>query len=674
MGGRSFSILVTSSVVLSLASLAGCGEDGADANTETAAGVKIASHCDPIDPNYCGFPSPSNFQMVADSTTVTGLRVNLNTDILPRSADGDPADPTELNLADGFSPGIPFTTLLPGATLAGLATPDTIEASLAADSPTVVINAETGERVAHFVDLDQDGEEGNRVMMVRPVVRLDDATRYIIGIRNIKGADGDALAASPAFSAYKSGGAFDHVSMDERRAVYADIFEKLSNAGVAKDDLQIAWDFTTASRESTTGWMVHMRDEALKLIDDAEGPLYAIESAEEFTPDQDENTAVRVSGTISVPLYLDEDKAGATLLFGDDGMPEVNAQSPWHDVPFLMMIPHAADAETPAKLIIYGHGLLGARTQIGGSDFPKFMNTFNYAFMGVDLVGMSEDGDEGFIANALGGGEFHNLARMFDRMHQGTLNHLALIRIISTRFVDDATYGDRLTRNPDERYYHGISQGGIFGGVFMSLATDVTRGVLGVMGQPYSILLDRSKDFDPFKGIMRLGYRDRHDQIYLLNLAQGQWDRVEPNGYSKYIRENMLPGTPQHQVLMRAALGDHQVSTVAAHVMARAVGAKHVDSGVRSVWGVEKLDSLPTGESGYIEYDFGLPEDPICNTPMRLCDDPHGKIRKLDASMQQMDHFFSTGEIQNFCDGKVCKFHDMSGCTDNEIAFVCEEQ
>ncbi len=41
----------------------------------------------------------------------------------------------------------------------------------------------------------------------------------------------------------------DDPSIGERRALYADIFTRLEQAGVARDDLQLAWDFTTASRE-----------------------------------------------------------------------------------------------------------------------------------------------------------------------------------------------------------------------------------------------------------------------------------------------------------------------------------------------------------------------------------------------------------------------------------------
>jgi len=56
---------------------------------------------------------------------------------------------------DGFSPGIAAMTHFRGATVTGLATPDSIEDSLNAESPTVIINADTGERLAHWVDLDE---------------------------------------------------------------------------------------------------------------------------------------------------------------------------------------------------------------------------------------------------------------------------------------------------------------------------------------------------------------------------------------------------------------------------------------------------------------------------------------------------------------------------------------
>src|SRR5690606_3947794 len=137
---------------------------------------------------------------------------------------------------------------------------------------------------------------------------------------------------------------------------------------------------------------------------------------------------------------------------------------------------------------------------------------------------------------------------------------------------------------------------------------------------------------------------------------------VEPVGYTNHIGADLLPGTPEHAVLMRAAIGDHQVSTLAAHHMARSVGAKHLDTGIRPVWGLESVQDSSSG-SVYTEYAFGLPPDPVCNIPQDACDDPHGKLRRLDEARRQLDEFLRTGVATNYCAGGVCEFADMSGCS-----------
>jgi hypothetical protein len=378
--------------------------------------------------------------------------------------------------------------------------------------------------------------------------------------------------------------------------------------------------------------------------------------------------AFRVNILMSTPLYLSDPAPGGTIVFGADGLPEPNTSQPFYDVPVELLIPVTAQTE-PAKLLAYGHGLLGERSQIEAGNFREFISRYNYAIFGVDMIGLAND-DVLYIAGQLGEGRLDRLSTMFDRLHQGFVNSLMAMRMMSTSFAQDAEYGQYL--DPTQRYYHGISQGGIGGGVFMGVATDVTRGVLEVMGQPYNLLLNRSVDFDPFFTILNGSWPNALDQQLGLSLTQMLWDRVEPNGYTLYIPEGVLPNTPPHEVLMRAAIGDHQVSTLGAHVMARAVGAKHVDTGLRDVYGLESVTNLASGSS-YFEYDFGLPEDPVCDVPQRLCDDPHGKIRRLPEAMEQMHIFLTTGESRNTCPGGVCSYPEQSGCMGGETnAAVCQ--
>jgi hypothetical protein len=618
--------------------------------------------CDPLVPTYCGFPFPSNVWAVDAADTPTGRRVQFDDAMLPAALNGERSSGAPWSKSDGFHAGTGLLTHLPGATLEGLPTLKNIERSLEADSPTVILDTETGQRVPHFAELDMSHADPDKItFFLRPVVALADARRYVVAIRKVRGPDGE-LPPTPAFKALRDSIASSEPSVDARRGLYEDIFQRLSTAGVARDTLQLAWDFTTASRENTTGWLLHMRDQSLEQAGE-NGPPYVIDTVDESW--ETETIAYRLHGHMTVPLYLDKPEAGANLVFGPDGMPAPNPARPTYDVPFEAIIPKSALTK-PAALLQYGHGLLGSRSQIEAANFRRLVSEKNFIIFGVDLVGMADD-DFGHIANVLSSGHIQNISTMFDRMHQGMLNSLLAMRMMSRGFAKDPKFGAYV--DPTQRYYHGISQGGISGGVYMSASTDVERGALSVMGQPYGFLLNRSVDFGPFFLVLRGTYPDTRDQQIVLSLTQMLWDRVEPNGWTKYLAGG-LPNTPPHSVLMTAARGDHQVSTYAAHVMARTVGAKHMESGIRDIWGLEKVAETQTG-SVYVEYDFGLPEEPQCNVPMSYCEDPHGMVRKLQASDDQLDTFLRSGQGKNYCPNGICKFPEQGGCTAASYPDLC---
>ena len=178
---------------------------------------------------------------------------------------------------------------------------------------------------------------------------------------------------------------------------------------------------------------------------------------------------------------------------------------------FELLIPQSA-LTTPAKLLQYGHGLLGARTQIESDHFRTFMNEYNYAFFGIDLVGMSED-DEGFIAERIVAGEVDKLQAMFDRLHQGQLNSLLAMRMVSRGLDVDAEYGAFL--DGGHRYYFGISQGGIMGGVTWRSPPTWSAARSRSWGR-LRLLLNRSVDFEPFFALLNISVPDaRNQQLFL---------------------------------------------------------------------------------------------------------------------------------------------------------------
>lgn len=625
----------------------------ATATIEPAGTPKLlGADCDPLVPTQCGFPFPSNVWLEDDATTATGKHVAFGPTTLPIvSGTGKHVDPKWWSDSDGFSAGQTILTHLPGATAAGLPTQDTIDSSISKESPTILLDAETGELVPHFAEIDmsvQTEADEDRSFMIRPVVRLKDATRYIVAIRHVKNASGETITPSAAFQALRDEAPSCDVSVDRRRALYSDIFAKLEKAGINRGDLQIAWDYTTSSRENNTRWMVAMRDDALATVG-ADGPEYTITKVEDFTIDQNIRVARRIVGLMKVPLYLDQPGPGGRLVFDANGMPKQNG---WAEYEFVVHVPHAAETGQKLAPLQNGHGLLGTKFEGQNGFLAELGNRHGYLPFSVDFVGMAEE-DEKTITDAIvtDAGLFRAAV---DRQHQGMINSLLAMRMMSGRFVNEplVQYNGQSAIDPTMRFYRGDSQGGIFGVTYMALTTDVTRGLLGEPGMPYSLLLDRSVDFAPFALIMKGAYETSRNVHIVMGLLQMTWDRTEPNGYAPYVKGNLLPNTPDHDVLLHVAIGDYQVTPLGAHMIARTVGAKNLLPVNRSIWGVEEAMG-PFSGSGMVEFSFGLPEAPKTNIPTsgNPDDDPHDKVRVLDAAYSQTNDFFRLGQVVPYCTG-----------------------
>src|SRR5690606_31490240 len=112
----------------------------------------------------------------------------------------------------------------------------------------VILDAETGERHPHWVELDTTTEdEGQQVLILRPAKPYEWGRRYVVALR------GGIGKSSPAFAALRDDTQSDLVP-DVRRSHYeANVFPVLEEAGIDRSDLVLAWDFVTASRQGTLG-------------------------------------------------------------------------------------------------------------------------------------------------------------------------------------------------------------------------------------------------------------------------------------------------------------------------------------------------------------------------------------------------------------------------------------
>ena len=120
--------------------------------------------------------------------------------------------------------------------------------------------------------------------MIWPARQLAFNRRYIVAVRGLVTANGLAVPPSAAFRALRDGEPSDDPAIENRRALFADIFAVLAAAGIAQPSLQLAWDFSTASLEATTGWLVAMRDDAAARIPPG-GPEYRINAVvDDYNP------------------------------------------------------------------------------------------------------------------------------------------------------------------------------------------------------------------------------------------------------------------------------------------------------------------------------------------------------------------------------------------------------
>ena len=116
---------------------------------------------------------------------------------MPVNVDMSAVDPTPLNRWDGFSPTGPmlasFPTGVSGDNLPSFKNPDE---SLAADSPIMLLDIDTGERAPFFAEIDQNTMDPvKRDLIIRPLARLHPKSHYAVAIRNtVKAADGSDAA------------------------------------------------------------------------------------------------------------------------------------------------------------------------------------------------------------------------------------------------------------------------------------------------------------------------------------------------------------------------------------------------------------------------------------------------------------------------------------------------
>jgi hypothetical protein len=658
--------------------------------------------CEVLNNAECLLPYPSSRFQVADPTTSTGVRLEIPVGGLPMPM-GPPISPAPLNKLDGFSPLVQIlmhfpqgvdlersdtSRLLPPGCCGQPEGPPWIdtrtytERSLDTDSPSILLDAVSGERVLHWLELDAhaDGNPARQALVMRPAISLIPGHHYIVAMRNLKAADGSAIVAEPAFAALRDARPTTIDAIELRRRSMNEVFSTLADNGVARNELVLAFDFIVQSEQQLTGAVLSMRDQAFEWLTTVENNPNEMPFTVTSMQDNDctaPNALVwrNVVGTFKSPLFLtaDPNQPGVGFLNVDfAGVPQQNG---FTDANFSFSIPCSVlqDDAPVAHPIVLGHGLFGAgldmTTLIPGR--ANAVTPWNYVAGATDWRGLSRF-DSSWVVNevvGVGMNKLNNFPALPDRLKQGMLNTLVLTRMMKRGLFNRNTdafqtpSGAPVFRGPDtEVFYYGISLGGIMGTWLAALTPDIIRFGVDVPAINFACLLQRSTQFGQFELLLQsFGLTDPMQTILGIGLNEESWVAGEPAGYARHITRDPLPGSgdPKH-ILMTAAWLDKQVSNQCTEVEARTLGIPNLVPASLQ----RQLQGIPDAEgpldSAYVMYDTGAFDlfdpahqpfiPPLANLiPSPVCD-PHGDRPRIPDGIRMLTNFLRPdGQIENFC-------------------------
>lgn len=646
----------------------------------------LPEKCNPLDETECSLPFPSFHHMRVDKTSATGWRVDLKG--LPPLRGGIRFHPRFVNEMDGFSTMAPLLFYLDGMKEAqerggsrqGLQGHESLDLSVTPQSVTFLIDVDEQKLVHHSAEVDYLDPD-RPLILVFPASPLKHQTHYALAVIGALDENGRKLPRTKGMTTM-----LKETKSETRFRLIHRILPAMQKAipwYSYQDDpesLQLVFDFVTISEKSQLGPIRTVRDIAKSYIERSDwnwkNHVNILEIREEDCDHADSNIARTVHLDLDVPWFLSHDSRYAFL---DNYKLNLDAQVTLGRARAMIQIPcsvKAAVTEDAGKklraILEYGHGLFFFREEVSDRFLQKMANENGYINMSMDWRGMSIF-DLPVVLKTLISSPYQ-FQSIRDNLIQGFANKMCLQHFSQNGMLElDAFHFDGKPipifeeKQPASAFY-GISQGGILGGGYMSYIGStgyVQRGVLGVPGTPFALVMSRSLDFSGYDMILLLNfYNNRHVRI-LLSLVQMAWDSTEASGHqAPPVRE------PIPRLLLQAGLGDPVVPTLAAEALARSLNASTLPNSPRLIYGVTAGDAASAESSGvdvdnstylgpHVTLSELLYEKEYNSLPL---DDHFAESNKvhicvrLDPSfIAQIVEFVNTGRVINPCEADQCR-------------------
>ena len=220
--------------------------------TETEPDFGVRGPCNPVEEAHCMLPFPSDFFRVDG-------KLAFSIDTLPINEDDIPMSPDVFAHMDGFSVGSSLVVSLENATLDGVIEWPDLAPYADDTAKTIIINTQTGQRVPHTVER-EILVSNNALLLLRPMVALDHGTTYVAGIRGLVDAQGTRVDPPSGFAQLIAASSTENDIARQQETYDTLIFPALAQEGFAKEELQLAWSFTTRSAQNTRAPIEHMRN------------------------------------------------------------------------------------------------------------------------------------------------------------------------------------------------------------------------------------------------------------------------------------------------------------------------------------------------------------------------------------------------------------------------------
>ncbi len=635
------------------------GDLGPDAGPVVADDTPAASPatCNPLAITAeCLPPFPSDLLTRVDPGTPTRRRL-----ALPRGSLNTPPGTVAIemdpfNRADGWPTSIPILAHLGVALrpsdLTDIRNP---ARSVSPDSPIAVFDMNTGRRIPFLAEMDANARDPARAgLLVRTLEPLAFGTRHVIAIRRSVRTTADAEPPpSPGFVALRDNRPSPDPRIEAARRRFDEMFAFLAGQGFARDDLYLAWDWTTASRQHVLGPILSMRTEVFRRAATPEGIPFTVERVQN---DPNANTARIVYGTFTPPNYL---RANNTLQFAADGSAVVQPEP--QSYPFTMVIPARARREgRPLPLVVFGHGVFGRGEEyltgsIGTGTIQPLAESLGAVVVATNWIGLSGDDQSLLVTQVVP--NINRVSLITDRLVQSLVNNLAMIEASVGPLGRDprVRVADGELIDPTRVYYYGVSLGGIQGSSLFSISRHISRAVVSVPGGSWSNLLPRSIVYAPIKQVVDLRYPDPLLQAEFLGLLQLRFDHTDGINLATLAFRDRLPDAPaERRVVLQEAIGDCQVPNLSTRMLARALGVGQLVPAVDPVFGLAPVTS-PADESALAQYE--LPEalarysPPETNLVPSMDNGTHSDAVGLTAALDQVRALMTTGRVVQSCTG-----------------------